>query len=92
MTNDLLAVLHAAASGMLCSGVFLRRAVGTGRADLRSDHAYLGLSLGMAVALGYCAAFGTLMPPIFDCVARPYPFCDRHRALLEIARIHPSGQ
>jgi L-rhamnose-H+ transport protein len=25
----------------------------------------LGLSLGMGVALGYCAAFGTLMPPIF---------------------------
>ncbi len=27
---------------------------------------YLGLSLGMAVALGYCAAFGTLVPPIRD--------------------------
>ena len=27
---------------------------------------YLGMSLGMAVVLGYCAAFGTLMPPIFD--------------------------
>ena len=27
---------------------------------------YLGLSLGVAMALGYCAAFGTLMPPIFD--------------------------
>ena len=26
---------------------------------------YLGMSLGMAVALGYCSAFGTLMPPIF---------------------------
>src|SRR5512134_3252528 len=26
---------------------------------------YLGMSLGMAVALGYCAAFGTLMPPVF---------------------------
>ncbi len=26
---------------------------------------YLGMSLGMAVALGYCAAFGTLIPPIF---------------------------
>ena len=26
---------------------------------------YLGVSLGMAVALGYCAAFGTLMPPVF---------------------------
>ena len=27
---------------------------------------YLGLSLGMAVALGYCAAVGTLIPPIFN--------------------------
>jgi L-rhamnose-H+ transport protein len=26
---------------------------------------YLGISLGMAVALSYCAAFGTLVPPIF---------------------------
>src|SRR5271169_7087591 len=26
---------------------------------------YLGMSLGMAVALGYTAAFGTLIPPIF---------------------------
>ena len=26
---------------------------------------YLGIALGMAVALGFCAAFGTLMPPIF---------------------------
>jgi L-rhamnose-H+ transport protein len=26
---------------------------------------YLGMSLGMAVALGYCAAFGTLVPPLF---------------------------
>ena len=26
---------------------------------------YLGMSLGMGVALGYCAAFGTLIPPIF---------------------------
>jgi L-rhamnose-H+ transport protein len=26
---------------------------------------YLGMSLGMAIALGYCAAFGTLMPPLF---------------------------
>ena len=25
---------------------------------------YLGMSLGMGVALGYCAAFGTLLPPI----------------------------
>src|ERR1022692_3479459 len=25
---------------------------------------YLGMSLGMAIALGYCTAFGTLIPPI----------------------------
>lgn len=27
---------------------------------------YLGIGLGMAVALGFCSVFGTLMPPIFD--------------------------
>ena len=27
---------------------------------------YLGVSLGMAIALGYCAVFGTYMPPIFS--------------------------
>ena len=27
---------------------------------------YLGLSLGMALSLGFCAVFGTLMPPIFE--------------------------
>ncbi len=26
---------------------------------------YLGMSLGMAVALGYCTVFGTLIPPLF---------------------------
>ena len=26
---------------------------------------YLGIALGMAIALGYCTAFGTLMPPLF---------------------------
>lgn len=26
---------------------------------------YLGLSLGYAVALGFCAAFGTIVPPVF---------------------------
>jgi len=27
---------------------------------------YLGMSLGYALALGFCAAFGTLMPPVFN--------------------------
>jgi len=27
---------------------------------------YLGIALGMAVALGFCMTFGTLIPPLFD--------------------------
>ena len=27
---------------------------------------YLGIALGYAIALGFCTAFGTLMPPIFN--------------------------
>ena len=27
---------------------------------------YLGVSLGMAIALGFCSVFGTLIPPIYD--------------------------
>jgi L-rhamnose-H+ transport protein len=27
---------------------------------------YLGLSLGMSIALGYCSFFGTIIPPIWD--------------------------
>ena len=30
---------------------------------------YLGMSLGMAIALGYCAAFGTLIPPLYYDIA-----------------------
>jgi L-rhamnose-H+ transport protein len=33
---------------------------------------YLGMSLGMAIALGYCAAFGTLIPPLYyDVMGNP---------------------
>lgn len=34
---------------------------------------YLGMSLGMGVALGYCAAFGTLLPPIFKMIFPSVP-------------------
>src|SRR5207237_1934976 len=34
---------------------------------------YLGMSLGMGVALGYCAAFGTLVPPIFKALMPDLP-------------------
>jgi len=31
------------------------------------------MSLGMGVALGYCAAFGTLLPPIFKSILPTIP-------------------
>ncbi len=45
--------------------VFLGAMWGLGGLTFGLTMRYLGMSLGMAVALGYCAAFGTLMPPIF---------------------------
>ena len=38
---------------------------GTGGLTFGLTMRYLGIALGMAVALGFCAAFGTLMPPLF---------------------------
>src|SRR5436189_1941229 len=65
MTKDLLAVLHeASASAILCA-FFFGLLWGVGGLTFGLTMRYLGLSLGMAVVLGLCAAFGTLMPPIF---------------------------
>ena len=39
---------------------------GVGGATFGLTVRYLGFALGTAMALGYCAAFGTLLPPIFN--------------------------
>ena len=39
---------------------------GTGGFTFGLTMRYLGIALGMAIAPGYCAAFGTLMPPLFS--------------------------
>src|SRR3984957_3683535 len=49
---------------------------------------YLGMSLGMGVALGYCAAFGTLVPPIFKAIMPSLPV---GASIVEIAQT-TSGQ
>jgi L-rhamnose-H+ transport protein len=65
MTRDLLAVLgetpHSSMAWTYAFGVLW----GLGGLTFGLTMRYLGMSLGMAVALGYTAAFGTLMPPIF---------------------------
>ncbi|HZR65701.1 MAG TPA: L-rhamnose/proton symporter RhaT [Terriglobales bacterium] len=65
MTRDLLAVLHEAPSSALFWAFFFGLLWGVGGLTFGLTMRYLGLSLGMAVVLGLCAAFGTLMPPIF---------------------------
>ena len=65
MTKHLLLVLHEAPAGALFWVFFFGILWGVGGLTFGLTMRYLGLSLGMAVVLGLCAAFGTLMPPIF---------------------------
>ena len=65
-TNDLLAVLQETPGETLGWCFFFGVLWGFGGLTFGLTMRYLGMSLGMAVALGYCAAFGTLIPPIFS--------------------------
>jgi L-rhamnose-H+ transport protein len=65
MTHDLMGVLHAAPAGSLQWAYIFGALWGLGGLTFGLTMRYLGMSLGMAVALGYTAAFGTLLPPIF---------------------------
>ena len=65
MTRDLLVVLREAPRGSIFWAYFFGVLWGLGGLTFGLTMRYLGMSLGMAVALGYTAAFGTLMPPIF---------------------------
>lgn len=65
MTRDLLAVIHQAPASCLFWTYTFGVLWGLGGLTFGLTMRYLGMSLGMAVALGYTAAFGTLIPPIF---------------------------
>ena len=66
LTRDLLSVLCETPSRTLFWAFFFGLLWGVGGLTFGLTMRFLGLSLGMAVALGLCAAFGTLMPPIFS--------------------------
>ena len=65
LTRDLFGVLGQAPATALFWAFFFGLLWGVGGLTFGLTMRYLGLSLGMAVVLGLCAAFGTLMPPIF---------------------------
>jgi L-rhamnose-H+ transport protein len=65
MTSDLMDVLHETPGQSLFWVYTFGVLWGLGGLTFGLTMRYLGMSLGMAVALGYTAAFGTLIPPIF---------------------------
>ena len=64
MTHDLHGVIARQSSNTLLWTYFFGCLWGLGGLTFGLTMRYLGMSLGMGVALGYCAAFGTLLPPI----------------------------
>src|ERR1700687_3752417 len=65
MTRDLMPVLHETPGTVIFWAFVFGLLWGIGGLTFGLTMRYLGMSLGMAVVLGLCAAFGTLMPPIF---------------------------
>jgi len=63
-TNDLLGVLRVQSLGTLWWTYFFGALWGVGGLTFGLTMRYLGMSLGMGMALGYCAALGTLVPPL----------------------------
>jgi L-rhamnose-H+ transport protein len=62
----LLGVLRGAAPKTLLWTYLFGVLWGVGGLTFGLSMRYLGLSLGMALSLGFCAVFGTLVPPVFE--------------------------
>ena len=63
LTHDLFAVLKEIPAKTFWLTYLMGAMWGLGGLTFGLTMRYLGMSLGMAIALGYCAAFGTLVPP-----------------------------
>ena len=63
---DLVGVLKSASSRTLLWTYLFGVMWGIGGLTFGLSMRYLGLSLGMALSLGFCAVFGTLVPPVFE--------------------------
>ncbi len=59
-------ILHQAPSATMWHSFLWGAMWGVGGLTFGLAIRYLGIALGYAIALGFCTAFGTLMPPIFS--------------------------
>jgi L-rhamnose-H+ transport protein len=66
LVPNLFGILRAAPSTSLMYACFWGVMWGIGGLTFGLAIRYLGIALGYAIALGFCTAFGTLMPPIFS--------------------------
>jgi len=62
---DLVATLRSAPTGSLFWSYFFGVLWGIGGLTFGLSMRYLGMSLGYALSLGFCATFGTIIPPLF---------------------------
>jgi L-rhamnose-H+ transport protein len=86
LTHNLFGVIASQSAATLCWTYLFGSLWGVGGLTYGLTMRYLGLSLGTGVALGFCAAFGTLMPPILKLVAPAVPVTE---SILEIAATGP---
>src|SRR3954462_2957387 len=83
MTKDLLPVLRETPGSVYFWTFFFGLLWGVGGLTFGLTMRYLGLSLGMGVALGYCAAFGTLVPPVFKSLMPDLPVAE---SIVQVAK------
>jgi len=66
LVPNLPAILHAAPASSVGYAILWGAMWGIGGLTFGLAIRYLGLGLGYAIALGFCTAFGTLIPPIYS--------------------------
>jgi L-rhamnose-H+ transport protein len=66
LVPDLPILLRQAPTSMLWHSILWGVLWGVGGLTFGLSIRYLGIALGYAIALGFCTAFGTLMPPLFS--------------------------
>ena len=91
MTNDLFGVLKQQSASTLWWTYFFGVLWGFGGLTYGLTMRFLGMSLGTGVALGYCAAFGTLVPPIFKAFTPNFSVFANGESIVDIAK-STSGQ
>ncbi len=86
LSNDVFGVISRQPLSTLWWTYFFGAMWGFGGLTFGLTMRYLGMSLGMGVALGYCAALGTLLPPVFKMFFPKIPVAEN---ILQIASTTP---